>query len=311
METNNLYFLNFYSMMLFFEKKEYLANLTDFAKLLGGKEFDAKGHNIEVIDNEKQYGYFWCLNDYNGDGEFPIFGPSCYVGNESIRKRFIGSRPALNLSEIKEDFKITKMDGLTIEEIEYGEYPKTVVSEDLEQILEGLYNSNSLVLTGKTYTVDKTPFDDEIKPFEELKLCEYLYNNKKYVRVKCNNDKGTFSNGRILENGRYYFVEVEPLKWNVDVKYNFLITKDIVFSGIQFDNKNFNKDFLFSNIKNYMDTYFSKNIIPSKNYIKSVNLDEELTMNLDLCGKTSELIPLLEDIKKNIKVEVKNIVRKR
>ena len=67
------------------------------------------------------------------------------------------------------------------------------------------------------------------------------------------------------------WVEVEPVKWWVDEKSKIMLTEKLIFAGIQFNEERNYKtaDFDKTNIKRFMDTYLSKelvqNIILKKN----------------------------------------------
>ena len=87
------------------------------------------------------------------------------------------------------------------------------------------------------------------------------------------------SNGEKYKRGDYVWVEVQPIKWLIDEKSDIALSERILFAGVQFKNgimfeKNYNGDFRTTDIKLFMDKYFSKDIIPS--------FSNEMTLNEDI-----------------------------
>lgn len=154
------------------------------------------------------------------------------------------------------------LDGIL--EVEYGEYPQKVASGRLQFSLERLYNSGVLKQTGKIYTTDSRKTGDYNLDFSPNKLIEYEYQGKKYVRVKANfdDDSEKLSNGETYQNGDYVWVEVSPVKWIVDEKYDIALSHNLLFSGVQFKHKrDYKGDFENTDIYKYMMNYFSKELI--------------------------------------------------
>ena len=103
--------------------------------------------------------------------------------------------------------------------------------------------------------------------FRTRSHAEYKWNGKKYIRIVP--DFGNFnialSDGRIAKTGQAYWVEVEPITWLVDEIKGIALAKKILFSGVPFDNtSNYTGDFENTLIYKFMNTHFSKDIIPSK-----------------------------------------------
>ena len=162
-----------------------------------------------------------------------------------------------------------------IKEIEYGEYPQTIVSENISYLLERAYLHRTLKRTGKSYTTDSVNYSDINVGFKARSHIEYEYNGKKYIRfVGDSNCKGEkLSDGRKVKEGEAYWVEVEPIKWLVDEKNNIAVTKKIIFSGVQFNNKrNYTGDFDRTEIKNFMDKCFLREIVNCRVNYLSENL---------------------------------------
>ena len=222
------------------------AALTDFSILLGGE----------------------ITNNFNSDNfQIGSWWTKSYVGNDSVRiVNFYGSdgakypvnsqcgaRPVFSYSSMPKAFskKIDTFDGIDV--IEYGEYPQTIVDENFSSNLEMLFHKGHLFSTGKKYTI--CDFGEYI---------EYEYNGKKYIRfiVDEKSAEKTLSDGRIINYQDVCWVRVEPISWLVDKKDDIAISRRIIFSGVGFDNciartDDFNK----TKIKQFMDNYFSKEIM--------------------------------------------------
>ena len=187
---------------------------------------------------------------------------TCYY----VTERNGGARPALPYSSISSISSNGVRGRKGILEVEYGEYPQTIVSEDFARTLERAYSNRTINQTGKSYTTDSVSYQDTDTPFQARTHIEYEYNGRKYIRfVGDSNCSGEIlSDGRRIQNGDVYWVEVEPIKWMIDKKTNIALSKKLIFSGVQFNNKsNYQGDFARTDIKEFMDKYFSKEIAPS------------------------------------------------
>ena len=234
------------------------AHITDFAILLGGYYDDMSLPN-------NRFGYYWTKENVENGVYCIDYEDDIYF--ESVRDAGIGTRPIFNYSEIV-DFIFAKSYseyGLTI--VEYGEYPQTTISKDMQSQLEASYKyqDTRLKLTGKTYTIDS----GKLPQTSPSTYNEYIYEDgKKYIRVIANtcdyNEEYELSNGEKYKNGDYVWVEVKPIKWIIDKKNNIAVSWDILFSGVIFNRDEYRGDFDNSIIKKFMDTHFSKDIIPSK-----------------------------------------------
>ena len=189
---------------------------------------------------------------------------------EFITLSIIGARPLLvdisnyNLSQLMSE-QYT-LDGLKIATL--GEYPQAVVANKYQEKLENLYKKNELTLTGNYYTTYNINSG-------KIKLYEYIYKGKKYVRVNANFLNLLYTR---LSSGEYYhenfpiWIEVEPIKWFVfenENKETCLLSRDILFSGVPFDTKEiYDGDFKNTFIKKFMDECFSKDILRGQYLIK-------------------------------------------
>ena len=238
--------------------------ITDFSILLGG--YVARDYYTSEGNTRKdRTGWWWAKTPYikstcvaNGNGD--SYRANVYV-------RCIGARPALTYSEVSSVFSNGVRGRNGILEVEYGEYPQTIVDEIYSRELESAYNNASLRTTGKNYTTDSVRIRDIDIHFKARTHAEYEYNGKKYIRFvgDSNCDGEILSDGRIIQEGTAYWIEVEPIKWMIDERTNIALSKKLIFSGVQFNfEESYNGNFSTTDIKKYMDTHFSKDIIPSK-----------------------------------------------
>ena len=247
-----------------FNKIGYSAHITDFAILLGGY--------VEASSDSGLFnGYYWTKdNTITRKGVYTVAcDGECRF--ETARDDSVGVRPIFDYSKIVNYVMSNRYpkDGINL--VEYGEYPQKVAPFNLQEELELKlkYEDKSLKLTGKTYTI-KSGRLTETSP---LILEEYIYKNgKKYVRVKAKTcfyddnellEKFILSDGNEYKNGEYVWVEVDSIKWIVDMKNGLTISKDILLAGIIFNINDYDGNFDNTIIKKYLDTHFSKDIIPS------------------------------------------------
>ena len=240
--------------------------ITDFSILLGG--YVSSDHYTDEGNSKKdRTGWWWTKTPYDDDaGVVDISGNSC---SSNVGKRSGGARPALPYSSISSISSNGVRGSSGIIEVEYGEYPQTIVDEGYSRELERLYNSNNLRTTGKSYTTDSVRYQCSDTPFRARKHTEYEYNGRKYIRFvgdsNCSNEE--LSDGRTIESGKPYWVAVEPITWLVDERANIALSKKLIFAGVQFKNcRDYKGDFDRTDIKQFMDRYFSKEIVADRVY---------------------------------------------
>ena len=245
--------------------------VTDFSILLGNAYSNDTYTNVgeETEDKKERTGWWWTKTSYPGysSGARVVsrYGLADY---SNVYARDDGARPALPYSSIKLIASNEVRGKFDIKEVEYGEYPQTIVDETLSKKLEECYNEDvpfeiDLVRTGKVYTTDSVNYDEYDTNFEPVEYEEFAYKGKKYIRVVAgfNGNGETLSDGRVIEDGKPYWIFVEPIKWLVDEKANVALSKKILFSGVQFQNDTeYDGDFDKTDIKKFMDGYFSKEI---------------------------------------------------
>ena len=258
-----------------FNKRGTRAPITDFAILLGGYySSDFYYKNEESLENRA--GYYWTKTD-DKDNDARVVNESGNRHGSNVNGRDVACRPTLPYSSIKDICSPVMRASDCVLEVECGEYPQNVASKELQKKLFDAYSEGRLISTGKTYTTDSKKNNDYEKGFEPINLTEYEYEGKKYVRVMANTsiggDKILLSNNEKYKDGDFVWVEVSPVKWLVDEKNDIAVSERLLFAGVQFKKeRNYKGNFESTDIKKYLDNYFSKDIIPSKNIIKTKDI---------------------------------------
>lgn len=259
-----------------FKKIGLDALATDYYFLLGGcSEYIPEDEkNEETL--KSRFGYYWLRDDSIFDYQANYID---FDGNMEERPKYdidIGCRPIVRYSEISLNCYDKKInDGLMI--VTYGEFPQYVVNSEIKEILDKKYEEKTLTETGKTYTFYEPYMDfyaPDLSEYFEQSLIEYEYNGKKYIRfVGLSNIRyyGDLSNKEKVKDGSIYWVEVEPVRWYVDIDNDIAISEKVLFSGVQYysyvDKKDPGDDLIYSTstIKKYLEKYFNKDIVSNKN----------------------------------------------
>ena len=239
--------------------------ITDFAILLGGYA-SPNEHTIEGNALKDRTGLWWTQSSDGEDNVFNVFENGTRYW-DFTNHRMVGARPALPFSSIQSMAKNIGINSYDIKEVQFGEYPQTIVDANYSRELDKAYNIGSLVSTGKNYTTDSIIREKKHIGFTARTHTEYEYKGSKYIRFVgdsiCAGE--ILSDGRYICNGKIYWIRVEPITWLVDEKANIALSKKLLFSGIQFQNqRDYNGDFENTDIKQFMDNNFSKDIKPSK-----------------------------------------------
>lgn len=153
-------------------------------------------------------------------------------------------------------------------EVEYGNYPQQAVPTSMQNALENLFQQGLITKTGNSYTVDSREGFEYTEKFLPRKIEEYEYGEKRYVRVLAMSNFGSarfeLSNGSQYQNGNYVWVEVQPVNWLIDEKAHIMLSEKLLFAGVQFKHeRNYKGNFQETDIKKYMDQYFSKDLVQS------------------------------------------------
>lgn len=198
---------------------------TDFARFLGGYDI---------------YGYGrWLTKSFGQNGTIKTITPGGSNSFQLLSHRTASARPAITYSHIKHKATNERVN-CGVKEVEYGEYPQSVVDESIAKKLESAYLNKSIKTTGKRYTTDKRKIYNFNNKFTERIHIEYEYEGKKYIRVEGdeNSVNVQLSDGRIIEEKKPYWLEVEPIVWLVDEESNIALSKRLLFAGIQFNRVN-------------------------------------------------------------------------
>ena len=244
------------------KKRGTRAALTDFAILLG--VYVSKNHIYSDSSLAGRTGSYWTKSYSGKNSNIIIVDNNGDIGDAPTTYRSMGTRlalPLLNLSSIPTNGENGKRAKNGVLEVEYGYYPQTAVSGDMQKNLEKAYKMGSIVKTINSYMTDSIYHNEYNKSFQSKMYQEYEYNGKRYVRVKANSCYNggffTLSNGEKYKDGDYVWVEVLPVKWLVDEKSLMMITEKIIFAGVRFNDKSnyHTEDFDKTEIKKFIDEH--------------------------------------------------------
>ena len=257
------------------------AAITDFAILLGGFVSNHYYYN-NSNSLEDRTGFYWTSSDDKLNDTRVVY-ENGYRFLFNVYKRHVGVRPALPYSSISSNVSnIVKVKN-GILEVEYGEYPQYITKNVLD--LDRAFFTQKLKKTGKFYTTDSVANIYYNTPFLSRSHIEYEYIGKKYIKIIENLDAldSSLSDGKSVIKGGVYWVEVSPIKWLVDVEKDIAISKNILVSGIQFDNKlkyngNFEETFMYK----YLNTIFIKDIQVQPKEIEISVIEEKSEKELAL-----------------------------
>ena len=259
--------------------------ITDFSILLGG--YHSIGLFTEEGENGKnRTGEWWTKTD-DGDNDARVVDEFGDVDYNYVSKRGCGARPALPYSSISSISSNAVRGSFGIKEVDYGEYPQTIVDAAFSSELERAYKSGCIRRTGKSYTTDSVDYDDYDTSFKARHHDEYEYLGKKYIRIvgDRNSQNHVLSDGREVEFDEPYWVAVEPITWLVDEKANIALSKRIIFAGVQFSRtRDYKGNFDKTDIKQFMDRYFSKEIVTDRIYSQ---VDSESQVQKELAEKAT------------------------
>ena len=252
--------------------------ITDFSILLGGY-VSLYYYTSEGNTRKDRTGWWWTKTPYNNNAR--VVNDDGYSYWDHVNSRDGGARPALPYSSIQMVSSNGVRGASGIKETLYGEYPQTIVDENYSRELERAYNNGSLRTTGKNYTTDSVIYQDYDTNFRARAHTEYEYNGSKYIRFvgDSNGDGKVLSDGRIVKKGQVYWVRVEPITWLVDERANIALSKKLIFSGVQFNNRNYKGDFEKTDISRFMNTIFAKEIITDRVYSQTTSVEQ--TQNLE------------------------------
>lgn len=287
-----------------FKKYGTNAAVTDFSLLLGLEvSNDHTSDSLYYKDREftdTRAADYWTRTKEN---DKVIVMSSYSFGYNSPKKldyQFIGIRPVLKYSDIRNEINNIEISDKEVLEVQYGEYPQTICDEKINLEIEKKYKEGKILKTEKKYTINSK----ESEIFFPQELNEYIYNNKKYIRFIADRDiiRTKLSNKKYIEYSKAYWIKVEPIIWMIDEDKDIAVSKKILITGIPFD-KYYSGIFEETNMYNYLNNYFIKEIKTKKKKKQKNKLDdiEEKIENMSL----EELQQLRFIIENQIKKEVK------
>ncbi len=243
-----------------------IAEITDYSILLGGYYQDEKNESNLQSTNLGKYWTSSCLNSYlkyaideHGD-----------VTTEECDKIDICARPVINSCTLLENEGSMEVPvSNNVIEVEYGYYPQKVANKKMQALLNSGFKKGELQETKNKYT----SYDSECDKY--IPHQEYILGGKNYICLKGKmhylDDKIFLSDGQEYNDGDTVWVEVQPVKWMVFKELGTMMSEKLLFSGVPFSTKIDEEKFSFetSDIKRFMDTYFSKELIQPRD--KSIN----------------------------------------
>lgn len=226
------------------EKNNIRTEITDLAVLTGGTNkimlYDKENGNVKTVDN-----------------------------NQNIKTTSVYDRSCVICPRLHWDILYNKLinnsqiDKHGIRYVEYGEYPQTAASFELQKVLEESYEKGELTTTKDSYTFSSTKSNSKESNLDLITYNAYQYQDKKYVRVKANRfneKKFKLSNGIEYSNGDYVWVEVQPVKWIMDDYSETMFPLKGLVSGVNCADV---KEYYNTEVKYYMDHYMTKDLFQS------------------------------------------------
>jgi len=180
-------------------------------------------------------------------------------------------RPAFTKSSITNPKNLVQNPNNPLE-FTYGEYPRTVETDE-DKIIE----LERLERLNKTYFVTNKKYSFDGKKFSK----EYVLNGEKYVKVVAHNDEEvTLSNGKLVEDGKVYWVKVEPITWIYDKATDLLISKYALLSGIPYWTIDDEADYSKSNAYLYLKEHMAQDLFTVSDIRKVNDYTTFLTNNI-------------------------------
>ena len=138
----------------------------------------------------------------------------------------LGLRPVVDYSEIKDLCENKGLNKEGVLEVDFGEYPQTIVEGKKKNILKVAYLNGELQDTGKKYKVfnKDVSFSWSTGP---------VLNNDDNEEFLILNELIDDNGDKYVKRGNDWF-KVEPIKWLVDEENNFAITESILTGGLPF-----------------------------------------------------------------------------
>lgn len=255
--------------------------ITDFAILLGGY-VSSSFYTSEGNTLKDRTGWWWTKSP-DGSNDARFVDKDGTRNYDYVNLRYGGARPALPYSSIQSTCSNEVISASEVKKVEWERFPQTIVNEIYSCKLERAYNNGSVGFTGRFYPTDSVSYQDINTSFIPRIHLEYEYKGSKYIRFigDSNGEGEVLSDGRTIKSGQVYWVQVEPIIWLVDEIADIALAEKILFSGVQFNNlSNYQGDFDRTDIKQFMDNCFSKEIVTDRVYSQTISVEECLDILL-------------------------------
>lgn len=196
----------------------------------------------------------------------------------------IGARPLLlpSFTSLIDRSKLPCKKNCGVDVVEYGEFPKSIASPELQQTLEKEFESQDLQKTRKTWYIFRSAhFENVAFPTKRIHY-EYEYDGKRYIRLVINWDKEVPFNFYQMSGVTHdpCWIEVQPIEWLVEPEEmqgsegksiknpnaGIWLAEQIIFSGVPFNSIGLSRDLsydgLFYNtaISQITNTYMMQSI---------------------------------------------------
>lgn len=237
---------------------------SDLAIVLGGW----LGSDGVTMEGDRS-GYMWTasgLLDLGLVRTITHAGDKCYY---YPNRRRDGVRPVLlkdETAKITPDSvrEMVLTDGQIVKLAMYGEYPQKSVKIKLSELLEKMYHNKELKKTKRYFTFDTAGLTDYETGLKPKQYFVYIHDGKSYIRLEGRpaDSDSILSNGKDVQIGEPYWIEVLPIKWLVDEKTGIWISKKALVSGIRFGaDDTYNGKFEETDMYYYLNTYFVKEML--------------------------------------------------
>lgn len=188
-----------------FVKDEYLGFTYDYLEKL----------YKEVRRNE----FYTDVDDF----KYLYVGGSDSLNIRHASDKSVGIRPVFNT------YNYSSINSLCDRDIKYSlfcDFPQTVVSKEEQKKLDKLLKKGAIKTTDRFFPTS----NDGV-------ICEYEYDNKRYVRVSANFnncERTLLSNGCAYKNGDKVWVRVEPVELVVQKDNYCSLVNKILFAGVSY-----------------------------------------------------------------------------
>lgn len=236
-------------------------------------------------------------------GSVAVVHPSGNCDWLSPRDRSIAARPALPPSVTS---NIRPRNARTT--VEFGTWPQTVVSEPVFQLLELQLLRGVLNVTGREFLFDSVDFDYR-RSYTPYAAVEYKCDGERFVRVMGNpaDSDSILSDGTVVQEGRPYWVRVEPIKWLCDPS-GWWVAEQCLYAGVQFDeHEKYDGKFANTFAKKYLrDSFIPQMIFGMNKGIEQAQAQEPVSQGPRSGGFGVKIVETPMSVRDQIDFYVKN-----